>query len=911
MENSKEVKVESVKAINLKTTTVTFNKEVDSATLASSVKVYLNGSSSAKNVGTGGSDVAYTLSKDGKTLTITHNTVLAQSTNLKLVIDGVKTKSGEKVAKYENTFTVTDTTFPTLDSVEVLNSKTVVVTTSEPLQDLSPVGYASRTEVKVDGVSVPVKVTTNVATNKVTLEFGSKLTVGTHKLQLADFTDFANFKVTAKEFDITVVADTTAPAVTAAESVDKNTAKITFSKPVDTLGTFTVNGKAADSISWTDNNTVLTFKTNADLFDLGSTVESTIKYKGTKDVEGNTVTEEKTFTFKATDDTEKPTIKAVEVKASNGVEVTFSESLSATGTVTVKNDKGTVIVNKLAVPALNNKNVATFTATQLGLSDNGGTYTLEFEGAKDNSVRKNEAEKYTTTITAKDIKKPTATGVYTEAGKVTIAFDEAMNTADLANKSNYLVTVSGEDKYLSDIENSKVTVAADGKSVVLEFTGASAASVIKVQAVKDLAGNILSNFNQKVNITNQSANTFTHSDVASVEAISNNKVKVTLGGNKTFSTADPSSFIFQDAIVATTTLRVATAAEISTDKKSVTLTLNDVIDATAKVDTKSLKLATAASNKLTKDQYGKELVIGTGDAVAVVDKIAPEIKEVKKAATNSFNITFSEAMDATATNVIDALKAGLVIIPEGSTTGTPIDATALTVTTADNATYNVAITDTALAVTAAGVKTLNFTIPNPVANLKDANNNRLAPVTAAKTVTIDVNTAAAIAQAAAVAKVSAAANDNTKAQALTLTDINTALGNTDAISANLAAYKTAIEAVATSAGLDTPAKIQALVDSVNAQALVDTEASKITKVAIETSPLVTNDNVVTKAQALVTQGYVVTLKSTANSAIDSDGKVTQEANSGSDVTGDVVFTVTKDGKSKEVTVSLEVKKETL
>ncbi len=93
-----------------------------------------------------------------------------------------------------------------------------------------------------------------------------------------------------------------------------------------------------------------------------------------------------------------------------------------------------------------------------------------------------------------------------------------------------------------------------------------------------------------------------------------------------------------------------------------------------------------------------------------------------------------------------------------------------------------------------------------------------------------------------------------------------------------------------------------------AQAAVDAQATKINKAGIEGSGLETNDNVVTKAQALVDAGYTVTLKSTNNTAIDDNGKVTQPASDATDVTGDVIFTVTKDGKTKDVTVSITVQK---
>lgn len=97
---------------------------------------------------------------------------------------------------------------------------------------------------------------------------------------------------------------------------------------------------------------------------------------------------------------------------------------------------------------------------------------------------------------------------------------------------------------------------------------------------------------------------------------------------------------------------------------------------------------------------------------------------------------------------------------------------------------------------------------------------------------------------------------------------------------------------------------QAVVDAtaVAAQKAVDDEAKKITATALA-GELTTGKNVLTKAKTLVTAGYDVTIKSSANTAIANTGEVTQAAEA---KTGNVVFTVSKDGKSKDVTVELTV-----
>ncbi|MFK5708104.1 hypothetical protein [Lysinibacillus boronitolerans] len=95
-----------------------------------------------------------------------------------------------------------------------------------------------------------------------------------------------------------------------------------------------------------------------------------------------------------------------------------------------------------------------------------------------------------------------------------------------------------------------------------------------------------------------------------------------------------------------------------------------------------------------------------------------------------------------------------------------------------------------------------------------------------------------------------------------------------------------------------------------AQKAVNDEAAKIT--AEKITSLVDGANVLTQAQALVTEGYTVTVTTSANSAIaNGTGIVTQPDAAASDVTGDVTFTVTKDGKTANAVVSLTVAKKTL
>jgi hypothetical protein len=113
-------------ANNLKTVTITFNKAVDKDTVDvdgtsnDTVKVYRNESSAMTTLADS------QLYEDGNILVLEF-TSLGQSDELKIVVDGLKTKDGVKFEKYETTVTVTDTTVPTLNTITVLNTKTIEV----------------------------------------------------------------------------------------------------------------------------------------------------------------------------------------------------------------------------------------------------------------------------------------------------------------------------------------------------------------------------------------------------------------------------------------------------------------------------------------------------------------------------------------------------------------------------------------------------------------------------------------------------------------------------------------------------------------------------------------------------------------------------------------------------------------
>ena len=73
------------------------------------------------------------LSKDGKTLTITAENVLSKRYDV--VVNGLKSVTGDAIDKYEATITIAaDKTAPTILGTERISASAVKVTFSEPIK---------------------------------------------------------------------------------------------------------------------------------------------------------------------------------------------------------------------------------------------------------------------------------------------------------------------------------------------------------------------------------------------------------------------------------------------------------------------------------------------------------------------------------------------------------------------------------------------------------------------------------------------------------------------------------------------------------------------------------------------------------------------------------------------------------
>lgn len=641
--------VKSVNADNARQVVVEFTEDVTDASITTdNVKVY---------VGTSTTVTTWTKNLVGAVLTLGLTADVPQDTDVKVVVANVvsATDANEKVAETTTTVRMKDVTAPSIFSVATTTSKTFTLAVSEPLVVAAGEQvFHVLNNITIDGVKLVGKITPDYAKNTLTVELGSKLAVGDHPIVVSGMKDIVGFSAGAFNGTLTVVADTTTASIASVEFVDKATIKVTFDEPVATLGTVTVDSAATTNTAVSADKKTFTL-TIATPLGLASLVKSTISYNGTVDMEGNTITTAKTFDFVATDDLVAPTV-TLSINSANKVKAVFSETMSAAGTLTVKNSSGaTVNVGALALDATDTTNKTYVSANAIGAT--AGTYTVELKDSKDNSVRANTITAVSVSLATFDVTAPLVSQVIVKTayaagppvvnGQATVYFNEAMDVATLSNLANYLVDLDGGGAgvavQLSSITSAAASVAADAKSVVLTIPGATFAAgttTISVLGVKDAAGNLvdIADFNV-AQLVAAAAPALTESGF---DLVAVNKVKITY--TNALTSVDPSNFkLYKND--GTTLAFVGVAYELNAAGTELTVTFNGNLTTAGYVeaaDAGLAKLVITAGN--TKDIYGN---VSSEAAVLVDDDVAPTIAIATGTNAGEIKITFSEAVDAT------------------------------------------------------------------------------------------------------------------------------------------------------------------------------------------------------------------------------------------------------------------------
>lgn len=494
-------KVEAVSADNLKEIVVKFDGLVDKASAQDVDKYSVDSSVELESA---------TLLEDGKTVRLTvapfaNGLVLQNQKAYKISVKNVK--AGDKFVDASNVaFTPVDNTLPEVAEVKSLGTKAVKVTFSEPVKTATSANF------KLDGKSFFGSVSEGARSVILKPYTSSDLAVGTHKLEVSGVEDYANFKSLTKEFDFEVVEDTVAPTVkSVSATLEKVT--ITFSEEVDP------DTVSKSNIYWKSGadkkaaGSVTEIAPDVYEFDFSANAlpgyEMTLYVEGVKDYSGNQITETEVKVRAEVDQTRPEVSEAAISKLDNkNITLKFNKTVKIEDikyfTLTDSDGDAVAIRNVVAANGTTEDKVFTI-QTYDELTD---TYTLKVVGVRDTTKLQNTMNDYSVTLTGKDTAAPsyTSNSANSATRTIIINFDEKMDLASLADSKNYLVTINNKSQQLP--AGTEVTPVQDGKAVRIVFpeyienakvgindsTLGANVTAFKLLALKDVAGNIITNF---------------------------------------------------------------------------------------------------------------------------------------------------------------------------------------------------------------------------------------------------------------------------------------------------------------------------------------------------------------------------------------------------------------------------------
>lgn len=664
-----KLEVVSVKADNLREAVVTFNGSVDKA----SAEKVGNYKVSGKVFGD-----AMVL-EDNKTVVLTLDGDKAFENNkaIKLTVAGVKNAAGVVMSKQEVTFTPKDVEYPVVKDVVYTGPKSLEITFSEPIKRAGKVTLkagnavlSSTTDIsESDERVMEVKLFS-------ALKDGTEylVCVGNPKNSTEYAYDYANYPNIYFEGTYAYAADKTAPEAKVVSSNQKFVV-VEFNKPVTGLtkdhfyhsfSAYKAKNlySAADfkdpSNKITDKNKAYSkvwvefYSAKGDNPLPAGNVQFTILAEDNAKVkiQDNWKNSFATTTFDLTvvADREAPEVVSVEVEGEKEIKVTFNEAISNLKrerfTLLDKDGKEVERASKMTVETREGNKVAVL---KLSESYAGKTLTLQIRGIEDASLYANRMNDYTSTVEFTD---KTWKGLKTVEFKregttpdnyrffVYATFEEAMDSSavNLDNykfqkgtetmpvrgsvdfyegSANIVVFELSYDKTKNDGSTDASFVAGNGATILPNV------SLLVNNSVKDLAGNVNPDFQQKVEVKDYS-DVNGAPKIKSVEAVEPNKVVVKF--DKDLVEIEVENFTltgFADKVY----YNVANA-------KTLEIYLQD--GATLGTGNWAANLLNYKVNKNTKDIYGRYLENATGVVVGttvvtknVDDKIAPAVASFK------------------------------------------------------------------------------------------------------------------------------------------------------------------------------------------------------------------------------------------------------------------------------------------
>ncbi|RKQ13889.1 S-layer homology domain-containing protein [Ureibacillus endophyticus] len=663
------IKVESVKAINLKQVAVTFNNEVDVESAENEANYALTGDLTVADAKADGNTVVLTLAANAE-----------QQASVELTVENVKDANGSVVEKTTKAVKFFDATAPAVSSVEAIGPKTLKVNFSEPLKEAPNFKLNN-------GTLAIVNTSFTAGDSEAILTLGTNLSEGSHSLEVSGGKDYANFAIEKQSTSFNYVLDVTAPTATV-KSATETQVVLEFSEDVVNADNENVeyyhtykgtNAYKASNVTVDGKEVTLTFENPLPAGDAKIFV-SYKNEKGTKiqDATGN-VFEAATLNANVVSDVTAPTVSKVVVTDNTKIDVTFSESvLGATDKANyiLKDAAGDVV----AISSVTNLSGNTYRIATPVL--NGGSYTLTVKNVTDASIRENKMADFTTNVTVEDLVAPTivdtdnvtnGTQVKQIAdNKVKIEFSEVMNASSITNKANY--------KFNEAALGAKDTVeAVDGnKAVVITIDGGlDGDDTVSVGRVQDVAGNYIEQFETVLDIV-----ALSNVDVDKVEVTGKNSIKLTFDEVITNATVNDFEYTLDDT---SDTVEWKTPVAISTTvadgKTYITLTVADITDTTAaKI---AVRTTDEEATESAKNVYGTALLFSSTEAE---DKYAPELTGatfdgiVGDGNDDTVVITFSEDLYVASVQESDFTVEGYTI------KGIEVDGETVTLTVKDSTT---------------------------------------------------------------------------------------------------------------------------------------------------------------------------------------------------------------------------------
>ncbi|MCI1946129.1 cell wall-binding repeat-containing protein [Clostridium luticellarii] len=556
---SPEGEVKSIETNGLNEIKVVFNQEVDSDT-AEDITNYKVDGTTLNDKGTKDNDAdpdensaKAVLQDDNKTVVIKLAKAQKQSDDIDVTVKkGILTADkSSTVPEYTDTVTFSDTTIPTVDSVEVKGNKKLTVKFSEPINvgtkaDASGV----QSKFKIDGKTLSsyglnydyseasdyIKdVDGNYWTDEVDYYFDTALDSGSKTLKVSEgdkelFADAAGFPIaeTTETFDVDTLTST--PEIKSITASDDGKVKINFDRPMDPktatkIGNYEIND---GNVNIDKDPELKEGDTQVKLTVTGLNKGSNKLYidDNVKDAYGNNIEEDTYESFELEEDTTKPSVTSVYALDDDTIRVRFSKDVDSdyatnTSNYKLRDSDGTDITDEIdkIIPA-GDSGASTADVFDINLKSGkkltDSKYTIRIENIQDKASTPNVIDTYEDTFDGSDEVNAKVEGVYAVSGsngkKIAVVFNKEMDASTLTDTDNYeYVNAKGDTKTLpssADItsnDDKSATIDLDDTSLTTDEGSGKAdeniITAIYATGVKDANGNSLQTGRDGADIT--------------------------------------------------------------------------------------------------------------------------------------------------------------------------------------------------------------------------------------------------------------------------------------------------------------------------------------------------------------------------------------------------------------------------